>query len=314
MPTTQSPIRFFLLAPSFFASVSTPILSSKLLTLSSKEMAITAQDVNKLRAMTGAGMMDCKKALTEADGDFEAARDILRKQGQKIADKRAENETSEGLVLVSVSEDGTTGKLVALACETESVAKVANFRELAQQVLDAAVRTNAGTKEDLLATKEADGLTVQEHITDLMGKIGEKIDVTYATLTAEKVASYIHSDNKKGVLVGLKNVGGADTTEVGRDVAMQIVAMKPVAVDKDGVDAATVEREIEIGKEQARAEGKPEAMLEKIAQGKLNKFYKDNTLLNQEFVKDNSVTIAKLLDNKQKGMTVTDFKRVAIGA
>ncbi|WP_324675789.1 translation elongation factor Ts [Hymenobacter sp. GOD-10R] len=277
-------------------------------------MAITAQDVNKLRAMTGAGMMDCKKALTEADGDFEAARDILRKQGQKIADKRAENETSEGLVLVSVSEDGTTGKLVALACETESVAKVANFRELAQQVLDAAVRTNAGTKEDLLASKEADGLTVQEHITDLMGKIGEKIDVTYATLTAEKVASYIHSDNKKGVLVGLKNVGGADITEVGRDVAMQIVAMKPVAVDKEGVDSATVEREIEIGKEQARAEGKPEAMLEKIAQGKLNKFYKDNTLLNQEFVKDNSVTIAKLLDNKQKGLTVTDFKRVAIGA
>ncbi|OUJ75263.1 translation elongation factor Ts [Hymenobacter crusticola] len=277
-------------------------------------MAITAQDVNKLRAMTGAGMMDCKKALTEANGDFEAARDILRKQGQKIADKRAENETSEGLVLVSVSEDGTTGKLVALACETESVAKVANFRELAQQVLDAAVRTNAGTKEDLLAAKEADGLTVQEHITDLMGKIGEKIDVTYATLTAEKVASYIHSDNKKGVLVGLKNVGGADITEVGRDVAMQIVAMKPVAVDKEGVDSATVEREIEIGKEQARAEGKPEAMLEKIAQGKLNKFYKDNTLLNQEFVKDNSVTIAKLLDNKQKGLTVTDFKRVAIGA
>ena len=274
--------------------------------------AITAQDVNKLRAMTGAGMMDCKKALTEADGDFEAARDILRKQGQKIADKRAENETSEGLVLVSVSDDGTSGKLVALACETESVAKVADFRELAQQILDAAVRTNAGTKEDLLAAQESDGLTVQEHLTDLMGKIGEKLDVTYATLSAEKVASYIHSDNKKGVLVGLRNVGGADTAEVGRDVAMQIVAMKPVAVDKDGVDSATIEREIEIGKEQARADGKPEAMLEKIAQGKLNKFYKENTLLNQEFVKDGSVTIAQLLDKTSKGMTVTDFKRVAI--
>ena len=276
--------------------------------------AITAADVNKLRTMTGAGMMDCKKALVEADGDFEAARDILRKHGQKIADKRAENETSEGLVLVSVSEDGTSGKLVALACETESVAKVANFRELAQQILDTAVRIDAGTKEDLLAAQAADGLTVQEHVTDLMGKIGEKLDVTYATLTAEKVASYIHSDNKKGVLVGLKNVGGADTTEVGRDVAMQIVAMKPVAVDKDGVDSATAEREIEIGKEQARAEGKPEAMLEKIALGKLNKFYKDNTLLNQEFVKDNSKTIAQLLDSKSKGMTVSDFKRVAIGA
>ena len=275
--------------------------------------AITAADVNKLRTMTGAGMMDCKKALTEAEGDFEAARDILRKQGQKIADKRADNETSEGLVLVQVSADGTHGKLVALACETESVAKVANFRELVQQVLDAAVRTDAGTKEDLLATKEADGMTVQEHITDLMGKIGEKLDLSYATLTAEKVASYIHSDNKKGVLVGLKNVGSADAAALGRDVAMQIVAMKPVAVDKDGVDAGTVEREIEIGKEQARAEGKPEAMLEKIAQGKLNKFYKDNTLLNQEFVKDNSLTIAQLLDKASKGMTVSAFKRVVIG-
>jgi elongation factor Ts len=276
--------------------------------------AITAADVNKLRTMTGAGMMDCKKALTEAEGDFEAARDILRKAGQKIADKRAENETTEGFVAVNVSEDGTNGKLVALACETESVAKVANFRELVQRILDAAVRTNAATKEDLLAVKEEDGLSIQEHITDLMGKIGEKLDLTYATLTAEKVASYIHSDSKKGVLVGLKNVGSADAAALGRDVAMQIVAMKPVAVDKDGVDSATVEREIEIGKEQARAEGKPEAMLEKIAQGKLNKFYKENTLLNQEFVKDNSLTIAALLDKASKGMTVTDFKRVAIGA
>ena len=276
--------------------------------------AITAADVNKLRTMTGAGMMDCKKALVEADGDFEAARDILRKHGQKIADKRAENETSEGLVLVSVSEDGTQGKLVALACETESVAKVANFRELAQQILDTAVRIDAGTKEDILAAKASDGMSIQEHVTDLMGKIGEKLEVTYATLTAEKVASYIHSDNKKAVLVGLKNVGDADAAAVGRDVAMQIVAMKPIAVDKDGVDASIAEREIEVGKEQARAEGKPEAMLEKIALGKLNKFYKDNTLLNQEFVKDNSMTIAQLLDSKSKGMTVSDFKRVAIGA
>jgi elongation factor Ts len=277
--------------------------------------AITAQDVNKLRAMTGAGMMDCKKALVEAEGDFEAARDILRKQGQKIADKRSDNATSEGMVLASVSEDGTNGKLVALACETEPVSKVPDFRNLVQQILDAAVKTNAATKEELLAASQEDGRSLQDHITDLMGKIGEKLDVVaYANMTAEKVASYIHSDGKKGVLVGLKNVNGADVATVGRDVAMQIVAMKPVAVDKDGVDSATVEREIEIGKEQARAEGKPEAMLEKIAQGKLNKFYKENTLLNQEFVKDNSVTIAQLLDKTSKGMTVTDFKRVAIGA
>ncbi|KAA9338585.1 elongation factor Ts [Hymenobacter busanensis] len=277
--------------------------------------AITAADVNKLRTMTGAGMMDCKKALVEADGDFEAARDILRKQGQKIADKRSDNATSEGLVLASVSEDGTNGKLIALACETEPVSKVADFKALAQQILDAAVKTNAGTKEDLLASAQADGRSLQDHITDLMGKIGEKLDVVaYENMTAEKVASYIHSDNKKGVLVGLKNVGNADVAAVGRDVAMQIVAMRPVAVDKDGVDSATVEREIEIGKEQARAEGKPEAMLEKIAQGKLNKFYKENTLLNQEFVKDGSLTIAQLLDKTSKGMTVSDFKRVAIGA
>lgn len=275
--------------------------------------AITAADVNKLRTMTGAGMMDCKKALTEADGDFEAARDILRKQGQKIADKRAENATAEGLVLAAVSEDGTNGKLVALACETEPVAKVEDFKNLAQQILATAVKSNAATKEELLAAAQEDGRSLQEHITDLMGKIGEKLDVVaYENVTAEKVASYIHSDNKKGVLVAMKNVGGADVATVGRDVAMQIVAMKPVALDKDGVDAATIEREIEIGKEQARAEGKPEAMLEKIAQGKLNKFYKENTLLNQEFVKDNSMTISQLLDKTQKGLTISDFKRVAI--
>ena len=278
-------------------------------------MAITAADVNRLRQMTGAGMMDCKKALTEAEGDFEGARDLLRKQGQKIADKRADNATAEGLVLVSVSDDATSGKLVALACETEPVAKVEDFRTLAQQVLAAAVASNATTKEELLAAPQADGRSLQDHITDLMGKIGEKIDVvSYETLTAEKVASYIHSDNKKGVLVGFTNTGDFDVSAVGRDVAMQIVAMNAMAVDKDGVDAATVQREIEIGKEQARAEGKPEAMLEKIAEGKLNKFYKENTLLNQEFVKDNSMTIAKLLDSKQKGMTVSDFKRVTIGA
>ena len=275
--------------------------------------AITAADVNKLRTMTGAGMMDCKKALVEAEGDFEAARDLLRKQGQKIADKRAENETSEGVVLAAVSEDGTNGKLVSLACETEPVSKVPDFKELAQRILDTAVKSNAASKEELLATKQDDGRSLQEHITDLMGKIGEKLDVTaYENITAEKVASYIHSDNKKGVLVAMKNVGGADVATVGRDVAMQIVAMKPVALDKDGVDAATIEREIEIGKEQARADGKPEAMLEKIAQGKLNKFYKENTLLNQEFVKDSSMTIAQLLDKTSKGLTVSDFKRVAI--
>ncbi|MBB6611316.1 elongation factor Ts [Pontibacter sp. Tf4] len=278
-------------------------------------MAITAQDVNRLRQETGAGMMDCKKALTEANGDFEAAKDILRKQGQKIASKRADNTTSEGIVLTQVSADGATGKVVAIACETEPVSKVEDFRNLAQAVLDAAVSTNAASKEELLATPQADGRSLQDHITDLMGKIGEKIDVvSYETVNAEKVVAYNHSNGKLGVLVGLNNTNGTDVTEVGKDIAMQIAAMKPIALDKDGVDAATIEREIEIGKEQARAEGKPENMLEKIAQGKLNKFYKESTLLNQEFVKDSSLTIAQLLEKTSKGLTVTDFKRVAIGA
>ena len=278
-------------------------------------MAITAQDVNRLRQETGAGMMDCKKALTEANGDFETAKDILRKAGQKIASKRADNVTSEGVVLTQVSADGTTGKVIALACETEPVSKVADFQTLAKSILEAAVSTNATSKEELLATSQADGRSLQDHITDLMGKIGEKLDVvTYETVSADKVVAYNHSNGKLGVLVGLKNTNGTDVTEVGKDVAMQIAAMKPIALDKDGVDAATVAREIEIGKEQARAEGKPEAMLEKIAQGKLNKFYKDSTLLNQEFVKDSSLTIAQLLDKTSKGLTVSEFKRVGIGA
>ena len=277
-------------------------------------MAITAADVNKLRQETGAGMMDCKKALTEADGDFNKAKEILRKQGQKIADKRAENTTAEGIVLAQVSQDGTTGKVIALACETEPVSKVADFQNLAKAVMETAVSTDATDKASLLAAPQPDGRPLQEHITDLMGKIGEKVDVVaFERVSADKVVSYIHSNGKLGVLVGLDNANGTDVTEVGRDIAMQIAAMKPVALDKDGVDATTVEREIEIGKEQARQEGKPEAMLEKIAMGKLNKFYKDNTLLNQEFVKDSSITIAQLLDKTQKGLTVADFKRVAIG-
>lgn len=276
-------------------------------------MAITAADVNKLRQETGAGMMDCKKALTEADGDFEKAKEILRKQGQKIADKRADNTTAEGVVLAHVSPDGTNGKIVALACETEPVSKVASFQELAMAVISNAVTSNAPDTAALLAIPQADGRTLQEHITDLMGKIGEKISIiSYENITADQVVSYIHSNGKLGVLVGLSNTNGTDVSEVGRDVAMQVAAMKPVAIDKDGVDATIVEREIEIGKEQARAEGKPEAMLERIALGKLNKFYKDNTLLNQEFVKDNSLTIAQLLDKTSKGLTVSVFKRIAI--
>jgi elongation factor Ts len=277
-------------------------------------MAITAQDVNKLRQMTGAGMMDCKKALQEADGDFDKAVDILRKQGQKVAAKRADNAVSEGTVLINISEDGTNGKLVALACETEPVSNVEDFKNLAQSILDKAVADNIADKDALLAATLADGRPVSEHMVELTGKLGEKLEISaYENISADKVVPYIHSNGKLGVLVAFAGVNGTDVAELGKDVAMQIAAMKPVALDKDGIDAATIEREIEVGKEQARAEGKPEAMLEKIAQGKLQKFYKDSTLLNQEFVKDSSLTIRQLLEKTSKGLTVTSFKRVAIG-
>ena len=278
-------------------------------------MAITAQDVNKLRQMTGAGMMDCKKALQEAEGDFDNAVDILRKQGQKVAAKRADNAVSEGTVLVKISEDGTNGKLIALACETDPVSNVEEFKNLAQTILDKAVSDNIADKEALLSATLTDGRPVSEHIVELVGKLGEKLEITaYENVTADQVVPYIHSNGKLGVLVAFTGVNGTDVNELGKDVAMQIAAMKPIALDKDEVDSATVEREIEVGKEQARAEGKPEAMLEKIAHGKLQKFYKDNTLLNQEFVKDSSLTIRQLLEKTAKGLTVKSFKRVAIGA
>ncbi len=276
-------------------------------------MSITAADVNKLRQMTGAGMMDCKKALIEANGDFDAAIDFLRKAGQKVAAKRADNETNEGVVLVALNADHSNGKLIALACETEPVSKVADFNTLAQNILQAAVSSHAPSLHDLLAQPLADGRSVEGHIIELTGKIGEKINLAaYENVTAEKVVSYIHSNNKIGVLVAFDNVQGAEINEVGKDIAMQITAMKPVALDKDGVDADTIQREIEIGKDQARQEGKPEAMLEKIAVGKLEKFYKEQTLLNQQFVKDSSINIRQLLEQTQKGLTIVSFKRIAL--
>jgi elongation factor Ts len=277
-------------------------------------MNITAADVNKLRQMTGAGMMDCKKALTEAEGDFEAAVDILRKAGQKVAAKRADNATSEGVVLTNISDDNKNGKLIAFACETEPVSKVVDFQNLANTLLEIAVLKNPATIDELLASHNINGQPISEAIIEFTGKIGEKLVVTaYENLTAEKVVSYIHSNGKLGVLVAFDNIQGADIEDLGKDVAMQIAAMKPIALDKDGVDATTIEREIEVGKDQARQEGKPEAMLEKIAMGRLDKFYKENTLLNQQFVKDNSITIKQLLEQTQKGLTISSFKRIALG-
>jgi len=276
-------------------------------------VAISAQDVNKLRQMTGAGMMDCKKALTEANGDFENAIDFLRKKGQKVSAARADNATSEGIILAHSNEDNSNVILLALACETEPVSKVANFRDLASAILNVAVANNAKNVDDVNALILADGRSVNDNIVDLTGKIGEKIIIlSYQNITGEKVIPYIHSTGKLGVLVELKNTNGVDIKEAGKDVAMQIAAMRPVAVDKDSVDASTIERELEIGKEQARAEGKPEPMVEKIALGKLNKFYKDSTLLNQDWVKDSSKSIRQMLDEVSKGLTVADFKRISI--
>jgi elongation factor Ts len=276
-------------------------------------MAISAADVNKLRQMTGSGMMDCKKALTEAGGDFEAAIDILRKAGQKVAAKRADNETNEGTVLIAINADGTNGKLVALACETEPVSKVADFTNLASALLASAVANDVADKDALMASTLADGRVAQEAMIELTGKIGEKITIAgYENVTADQVVSYIHSNNKIGVLVAFTNVQGTDVQEVGKDIAMQITAMKPVALDKDGVDSATIEREIEIGRDQARQEGKPEAMLDKIAAGRLEKFYKESTLLSQQFVKDGSINIKQLLEQTQKGLTISSFKRIAL--
>jgi len=276
-------------------------------------MNITAADVNKLRQMTGAGMMDCKKALTEAEGDFDKAVEVLRKAGQKVAAKRADNETNEGIVLTNVSDSGKSATILALACETEPVSKVEVFRTLADEILQAGVANNIKDKETLLAFTLADGRTVQESITELVGKIGEKLVITeYTQVEADQVVAYNHSTGKLGVLVAFDNTQGNDVTEVGKDIGMQIAAMKPVGLDKDDVDPAVVQKEIEIGMEVARQEGKPEAMLEKIAMGKLGKFYKENTLLNQEFVKDSSINIAQLLENTQKGLKVKSFKRVQI--
>jgi elongation factor Ts len=277
-------------------------------------MAITAKEVNELRKMTGAGMMDCKKALTEANGDFDKAIDILRTKGQKVSASRADRAASEGVVFAKTNDDNSEGVLIALNCETDFVAKNDEFQSLGQAILDIAFDKNPADIDALLAEQLA-GVTVAEKITELVGKIGEKLEISnYVRMSADVVVPYIHAGGKLGVMVGLANANGTEVTAAGKDVAMQIAAMNPVAVSKDSVDAATIEHELEIGREQARAEGKPDQLVDKIAQGKLNKYFQENTLLAQKFVKDNSLTIEKYLDSVSKGLTVSDFKRIAIGA
>ena len=274
---------------------------------------ISAADVKKLRDMTGAGMMDCKKALNDAEGDFEKAVEILRKKGEKLAGKRADREASEGVVIAKVSDDKTKGVIVKLSCETDFVAKNEDFVKLAEQFAQIALDTMPADSATLLNTPFEGDTSIGEKITEQIGVIGEKLELAaYEQLTSEMIAPYIHMGNKAAVLVAL-NKASDDIYTAGRDIAMQVAAMHPIAVDKDGVDQSTVDKEIEIGKEQARQEGKPEQILEKIAMGKLNKFFKEKTLLNQQFVKDNKQSVSDYLKSVDGELTVTDFKHVTLG-
>ena len=275
---------------------------------------ISAADVNKLRQMTGAGMMDCKKALVESNGDFEAAIDNLRKKGQKISLNRADRAAQEGAVIALTSEDRKTGIVVELNCETDFVAKNEDFVKFAYEIANLAL-THKPADAAALKALTIGSLTLEQRLLDEMGKTGEKMDVSkYAIINGENVIAYIHAGNRMGVLVEMNNAPSEANMNAGKDTAMQIAAMNPLALNEAQVPADTIAREIEVGKEQAIAEGKPAEMAEKIAQGRLNKFYKEYTLLNQEFVKDSSKSIAKMLADTEAGLTVVSFKRIALGA
>ena len=272
-------------------------------------MAITAKQVNELRKKTGAGMMDCKKALVEADGDMEKAIDNLRKKGQKIAAKRGDRDASEGLVIAKTTADGTKGIVVTLNCETDFVAKNEDFIALANKIAEIALETGANTAEDLL-TKDFDGtLTVGAKIIAQTGIIGEKLEIkTLEFVEAPSVVAYNHPGNQIATIVGLTKTADDE----GRQVAMQVAAMAPIALDESHVSQETIDREIEVGKDLAIAEGKPADMAEKIAKGRLNKFFKETTLLNQAFVRDNKKSVKQFLQDVDKDLTVTDFKRVSL--
>ena len=276
-------------------------------------VTITAADINKLRQATGAGMMDCRKALTETNGDFEAAIDWLRKQGQKVAAKRSDREAKEGVIIAKTSADNKTGFIVCISCETDFVSKNADFVAFAQSIANAAVENDVKSAEELNEVLIG-GAKVADLINDKLASIGEKIGVAkFERLEAPYVASYIHGANRMGVLVGLSS----ESVEAGKDIAMQIAAMNPVAVDADSVPAETVEREraiiIDTMKEDPKMAGKPEDMIAKIAEGKLNAFFKEQTLLAQAFVKDGGVSVADYLKSAGADLKVTGFKRVALG-
>ncbi len=271
---------------------------------------ITAADVNKLRTITGAGMMDCKKALVESDGDFDLAIENLRKKGQKVAANRSDRESTEGAVIAVVNADKTAGVVVSLNCETDFVGKNEAFVKLAQEF--AALAMNFDTKEAFLAA-DFNGITVAEKLIEQTGVIGEKIEIaSFERLSGAFVGSYIHAGNKIATLVSLSaNVAGSE--EAARNVAMQAAAMNPIALDEAGVDANTIAKEIEIAKDMLRQEGKPEAMIENIAKGKLGRFFKDNTLVNQDYIKDSSMSVANYIKSVDANLTVTGFKRAALG-
>jgi len=276
-------------------------------------ITISAQDINKLRQMTGAGMMDCRKALTETNGDFEEAIDWLRKKGQKVAALRGDRDAKEGVVLAKTTADNKTGITLCLSCETDFVSKNADFVAFAQSIIDAAVANNVKSAEEL-NNVEINGSKIADMINDKLASIGEKIAISkFERVDAPFVSSYIHGSNRMGVLVGLSIAA----PEAGKDVAMQIAAMNPVAVDPESVPAATIERERAIVTEQIKAdpkmEGKPAEMISKIADGKLNAFFKESTLLAQAFVKDGGKTVAEYLKSVDPSLKVTEFKRVALG-
>lgn len=272
-------------------------------------MKITASEVNKLRQATGAGMMDCKKALVEAEGDFDKAVENLRKKGQKVAANRADRDSAEGAVLAKVNGDNTAGVVVSVNCETDFVAKNESYLELANQILDLALE--AQTIEELLAA-DFGGMTVADKLTEQTGVIGEKIEIGgFKRIEGPFVGHYIHAGNKIATLVGLSaNVEGG--AEAAKNVAMQAAAMNPIALNEEGVDASVVEKEIEIAKDQLRQEGKPEEMLDNIAKGKIKRFFKDNTLVNQAFIKDSKQTVTQYVQSVNADLSVTAFARLAL--
>ncbi|MEI8201765.1 MAG: translation elongation factor Ts [Bacteroidota bacterium] len=275
---------------------------------------ITAGDVNKLRQMTGAGMMDCKNALVECDGDFDQAVDHLRKKGQKIASKRADRDANEGIVLGKVSKDETFASIIMLNCETDFVAKNQEFIDFAKKVSDITIEKQPKSLDELNEIM-IDGFSIAENIMNMIGKIGEKLSLSrYEFITSEKVFSYNHQGNRLATIVGFNKSESPNLADIGHEIAMQIAAMAPVALDEESVDQKTIENELEVGREQARLDGKPENMIEKIAEGKLKKFFKDSTLLNQDFVRDTKKSVGQFIVELDKDLKVNSFKRLMLGA